>query len=44
MKMFENDFWSPIKFSLEVASISVVIVCFFGIFLGRLLAKKQFRG
>jgi molybdate transport system permease protein len=42
--MLQNEFWSPIKFSLEVASISVLIVGFFGILIGRLLYNKQFKG
>lgn len=42
--MLHNEFWSPILFSLEVASISVVIVGFFGILFGRLLSNKQFKG
>jgi molybdate transport system permease protein len=42
--MLQNEFWSPIKFSLEVASISVLIVSFFGILIGRLLYNKQFKG
>ncbi|MEH7276490.1 molybdate ABC transporter permease subunit [Neobacillus vireti] len=42
--MFSNDFWHPLKFSLEVASISVIIVCFFGIVFARLLYNKSFKG
>ncbi|MDF2855068.1 MAG: molybdenum transporter permease [Neobacillus sp.] len=42
--MLQNEYWSPLKFSLEVASISVLIVSFFGIMIGRLLYNKQFKG
>nr|WP_263326132.1 molybdate ABC transporter permease subunit [Neobacillus sp. Marseille-Q6967] len=42
--MTTYDFWSPILFSLEIASISVLIVSFMGIFFGRLLYNKQFKG
>ncbi|MEH7181171.1 molybdate ABC transporter permease subunit [Neobacillus vireti] len=42
--MFSNDFWHPLKFSLQVASISVIIVCFFGIVFARLLYNKSFKG
>ncbi len=44
MFMTTYDFWSPILFSLEIASISVLIVSFMGIFFGRLLYNKQFKG
>lgn len=42
--MSHHEFWSPLLFSLEVAAISVVIVCFLGTSLGRLLYNKQFKG
>jgi molybdate transport system permease protein len=42
--MFTNEFWYPLRFSLEVASISVIIVSFFGIFFARLLYNKKFKG
>lgn len=42
--MSQNEFWSPLLFSLEVAAISVVVVCFLGISLGRFLYNKQFKG
>ncbi|MDP4084928.1 MAG: molybdate ABC transporter permease subunit [Bacillota bacterium] len=42
--MLQNNFWFPIKLSLEVASISIVIVFFFGILVGRLFSRIQFRG
>ncbi|WP_419956445.1 molybdate ABC transporter permease subunit [Neobacillus niacini] len=42
--MFTNNFWDPLRFSLEVATISVIIVSFFGIFFARLLYNKKFKG
>lgn len=39
-----SEFWTPIKLSLEVASISVVFVFFFGIFIARILSRKNFFG
>jgi molybdate transport system permease protein len=39
-----NDFWTPIKLSLEIASISVIIVFFFGILAARILSRNRFFG
>jgi molybdate transport system permease protein len=39
-----SEFWIPIKLSLEVASISVVFVFFFGIFIARIMSRKNFFG
>ncbi|WP_174733099.1 molybdate ABC transporter permease subunit [Mesobacillus harenae] len=39
-----TDFWIPIKLSLEVASISVIIVFIIGLFTARLMARSQFFG
>lgn len=39
-----NDFWTPIKLSLEVASISVIFVFILGIFAARMLSRKHFFG
>jgi molybdate transport system permease protein len=44
MIMFAYEFWQPLRFSLEVAFISVIIVSFFGIFFARLLYNKKFKG
>jgi molybdate transport system permease protein len=38
------EFWQPLKFSLEVASISVIIVSILGVFFARLLYNKTFKG
>jgi molybdate transport system permease protein len=43
MNLFQNDYWTPLKLSLEVATISVLFVVFFGILLGRLMTKFQFK-
>lgn len=39
-----NDFWTPIKLSLGIASISVIIVFFTGIMAARILSRKRFFG
>jgi molybdate transport system permease protein len=39
-----NDFWTPIKLSLGIASISVIIVFFFGILAARILSRNRFFG
>jgi molybdate transport system permease protein len=44
MLMLSNDFWYPLKFSLEVAAISVIIVSILGVFFARLLYNKKFKG
>jgi molybdate transport system permease protein len=44
MRLFHNEFWSPIILSLKIASISVGIVFVVGIFFGRLLARRHFKG
>jgi molybdate transport system permease protein len=44
MNMLAYEFWQPLRFSLEVAFISVIIVSLFGIFFARLLYNKKFKG
>jgi molybdate transport system permease protein len=39
-----TDFWTPIKLSLGIASISVIIVFFFGILAARILSRRRFFG
>lgn len=39
-----SDFWSPVRLSIEVASVSSVIVLILGIVLGRVMARKKFKG
>lgn len=38
------NFWSPIKLSIEIASISGVLVIVFGLFFGKMMAGRHFRG
>ncbi|MBA4538647.1 molybdate ABC transporter permease subunit [Bacillus aquiflavi] len=37
-------FWEPVKLSLEVASVSIIIVFFTGIIFARLMTRVQFKG
>lgn len=39
-----DAFWSPVLLSLQVASLSTVIVVILGTLLGRVLARRTFRG
>ncbi|WP_449620940.1 molybdate ABC transporter permease subunit [Robertmurraya sp. Marseille-Q9965] len=39
-----TNFWSPIQLSLQIASLSTVIVFILGILLGKVMSKKSFRG
>jgi molybdate transport system permease protein len=39
-----NDFWIPIKLSIEIASISVITVFFLGTLTARILSRKRFFG
>jgi molybdate transport system permease protein len=38
------DFWSPVKLSLEIASVSIVIVIVLGLLMGKVMANKTFKG
>ncbi|MFE4895308.1 molybdate ABC transporter permease subunit [Peribacillus butanolivorans] len=38
------DFWSPVRLSIQVAGLAGILVFILGIFLARIMAKKQFRG
>jgi len=44
MRLLQNEFWSPIILSLKIAFISSGIVFVAGIFLGRFLARRSFKG
>jgi molybdate transport system permease protein len=44
MNLIPNDFWTPLLLSLKIASISVIFVLALGTLLGRLLARRRFRG
>jgi molybdate transport system permease protein len=39
-----SEFWTPLKLSLEIASISVVFVFLFGILSAKYMAKRSFVG
>ncbi|MEH7073769.1 molybdate ABC transporter permease subunit [Neobacillus drentensis] len=38
------DFWSPVRLSLEIATVSGILVVIFGLLLGKLMANKKFKG
>lgn len=40
----EADFWSPIRLSIEIASVSSAVVLLVGIGLGRMMANARFKG
>jgi len=39
-----SDFWSPVRLSLEVASVSSVIVVILGLIWGKVMANAAFKG
>ncbi|WP_170008122.1 molybdate ABC transporter permease subunit [Bacillus fonticola] len=39
-----NDFWTPVKLSVEIATISLLIVSILGILAAKFMSKRQFRG
>lgn len=39
-----TDFWSPVRLSIEIASFSGVCVLILGLFLGKVMANKRFKG
>lgn len=39
-----NDFWSPIRLSIEIASVSSLFVLVLGLAAGRVMAKRKFKG
>jgi molybdate transport system permease protein len=39
-----DDFWSPVRLSIEIASVSGIIVILLGLFFGKLMAGKRFKG
>jgi molybdate transport system permease protein len=39
-----TDFWSPVRLSIEIATVSSVIVVILGIVLGKVMARKRFKG
>jgi molybdate transport system permease protein len=39
-----TDFWSPVRLSIEIASVSSVIVLVLGLVLGKVMANTNFKG
>lgn len=39
-----EDFWSPVRLSIQIAGIAGILVFILGIMLARVMAKKQFKG
>ncbi|OIK10780.1 molybdenum ABC transporter permease subunit [Bacillus sp. MUM 116] len=39
-----TSFWSPVQLSIEIASVSVIWVFILGLFFGKVMANKKFRG
>lgn len=44
MIILTEQFWSPVRLSLEVASLSLLLVLLFGIFLARFMYRRKFKG
>lgn len=43
-KDFMQEFWSPIWLSIKIATIAGIIVILLGTFIGRIFARKSFKG
>lgn len=39
-----TDFWSPVRLSVEIATVSGILVVVLGLFLGKVMANKKFKG
>ncbi|MCT2345705.1 molybdate ABC transporter permease subunit [Niallia taxi] len=39
-----TNFWTPVQLSIEIAAVSTIIVIILGVFLGRLMAVRKFKG
>ncbi|HJV17975.1 MAG TPA: molybdate ABC transporter permease subunit [Bacillales bacterium] len=39
-----NSFWTPVKLSVEIASISAILVIILGLFFGKVMANREFKG
>ncbi|TRZ40580.1 molybdate ABC transporter permease subunit [Niallia circulans] len=39
-----TNFWTPVQLSIEIAAVSTLLVIIFGVFLGRLMAVRKFKG
>jgi len=42
--MMTAEFWAPVKLSLEIATVSGIFVMILGLFVGRVMANKKFKG
>ncbi|WP_026695457.1 molybdate ABC transporter permease subunit [Peribacillus kribbensis] len=40
----DNNFWTPIDLSIEVALVSILWVLIFGVFFGKVMADMKFKG
>ncbi|MCM3724822.1 molybdate ABC transporter permease subunit [Neobacillus cucumis] len=40
----ETDFWSPVKLSIEVASVAGILVLILGLFFSKMMANTKFKG
>ncbi len=38
------SFWSPVRLSIEIASVSAILVFILGLFFGKVMAKRNFKG
>jgi molybdate transport system permease protein len=38
------SFWSPVRLSIEIASVSAILVVITGLFFGKIMAKRNFKG
>ncbi len=39
-----NSFWTPVRLSIEIASVSAISVIILGLFFGKVLANRKFKG
>lgn len=39
-----TNFWTPVRLSIEIASVSAIFVIILGLFFGRVMANRQFKG
>lgn len=39
-----NSFWTPVRLSIEIAFVSAIFVIILGLFFGKVMANRKFRG
>lgn len=39
-----TNFWSPVRLSIEIASVSGIVVLILGLFFGKVMAHRKFKG